>query len=147
MAPPLVLGPVVHHLTSLDTLNTSNEVVRDLTAGKYKNEEIPSTGRLFYWVDVRDLALGHVRAMELDAAVGMRFLIGGGYLSNKEIVNILRKHFPEIADRLPGENAGGGDYLKDGLAMYDNTPNEKILGIKFRTPEECPKSLQAVGAK
>jgi nucleoside-diphosphate-sugar epimerase len=45
MCPPLVLGPIVHYLNSLDALNTSNQRVRDIIQGKAK-EEIPPTGTL-----------------------------------------------------------------------------------------------------
>ncbi len=62
MNPPLVFGPIVHYLNSLDSLNTSNQRVRDFMQGKAK-DEIPDTG-VYIWVDVRDLATAHVAAME-----------------------------------------------------------------------------------
>lgn len=43
--PPLVIGPIVHHLASLDGLNTSNQRTRDCMLGKWK-DEIPETGKL-----------------------------------------------------------------------------------------------------
>lgn len=43
MCPPLVLGPIVHYLNSLDGLNTSNQRIRDIMLGKAK-KEIPPTG-------------------------------------------------------------------------------------------------------
>src|SRR6266516_7247375 len=85
MCPPLVFGPIVHYLNSLDALNTSNQRVRDLITGKCK-DEIPPTGT-FLWVDVRDLALGHVKAMELPQAANQRFFFVAGYFSNREIAN------------------------------------------------------------
>ncbi len=51
MCPPLVLGPIVHYLNSLDALNTSNQRVRNMMTGQCK-DEIPPTGS-FIWVDVR----------------------------------------------------------------------------------------------
>jgi len=48
MCPPLVLGPIVHYLNSLDGLNTSNQRIRDIMLGKAK-EEIPPTGT-FLWL-------------------------------------------------------------------------------------------------
>jgi nucleoside-diphosphate-sugar epimerase len=45
MCPPLVLGPIVHYLNSLDALNTSNQRVRDIIQGKAK-DELPPTGTL-----------------------------------------------------------------------------------------------------
>jgi len=148
MCPPLVLGPIVHYLNSLDALNTSNQRVRDFIQGKSKNE-LPPTGT-FIWVDVRDLALCHVLAMEKDAAANKRFFVTAGYFSNKEIVEAIRKHYAEYSDFLPSEKAAGGDYPKDGIYKYDNRRVQEILGIKFRSLEESivdtVKSLQAVGA-
>lgn len=51
----------------------------DIANGKYK-AGVPRMGSPFY-VDARDVALAHVRAIELDAAKGQRYLlIGGSYV-------------------------------------------------------------------
>ena len=42
MCPPLVLGPIVHYLNSLDALNTSNQRLRDTIQGKMKDKFPPS---------------------------------------------------------------------------------------------------------
>lgn len=148
MCPPLVLGPIVHYLNSLDALNTSNQRVRDMVQGKAKNE-LPPTGT-FIWVDVRDLALCHVLAMEKDGAANKRFFITAGFFSNKEIAEIIAKHYPQYKDGLPSSDMASGDYPKDGLYKYNNKRVLDVLGIKFRSLEDSivdtVKSLQAVGA-
>src|ERR1700710_242038 len=90
--PPLVTGPIVHYLTTLDGLNTSNERTRNFIQGKCK-DEVPDTGT-YLWIEVRDLALAHVKAMEVPAAAGKRFFATAGKFSNKQILEIIRKHFP-----------------------------------------------------
>ena len=110
--PPLVLGPIVHYLRDLDSLNTSNQRIRDILLGKAR-EEIAPTGT-FLWTDVRDLALAHVRAAERPEAAGKRFFITAGYFSNKEIANIIRDSFPDLASKLPTEDTKGGDYPEEG---------------------------------
>jgi nucleoside-diphosphate-sugar epimerase len=146
MCPPLVLGPIVHYLNSLEALNTSNQRVRNLLTGQCK-QEIPDTG-IFLWVDVRDLALAHVKAIELPAAADKRFFITTGYFSNKEICEIIRKNFPEYEAELPAKDVKGGDYPEGGLYKYDNSRTVEVLGIKFRSLEESivdlVKSLKAV---
>ncbi|KAK4553606.1 Glycine-rich RNA-binding protein 2, mitochondrial [Recurvomyces mirabilis] len=148
MCPPLVLGPIVHYLNSLDGLNTSNQRIRDIFQGKAK-EEIPPTGT-YIWVDVRDLALCHVLGIEKEEAANKRFFITTGYFSNKQIAEIISKHYPKYKDQLPGEKTPGGDYPEGGLYKYDNERVQKVLGIKFRGLEESivdtVKSLQEVGA-
>jgi nucleoside-diphosphate-sugar epimerase len=148
MCPPLVLGPIVHYLNSLDALNTSNQRIRDIMQGKAKDEIAP-TGT-FLWVDVRDLALCHVLAAEKEEAANKRFFITAGYFSNKEIAQIVAKHYPEYKEDLPTEKTPGGDYPEEGIYKYDNKRVQEVLGIKFRSLEDSivdtVKSLQAVGA-
>lgn len=148
MCPPLVLGPIVHYLNSLDGLNTSNQRIRDIMLGKAK-DEIPATGT-FIWVDVRDLALCHVLAAEKEDAANKRFFITAGYFSNREIATIIGKHYPQYKDVLPSSSTPGGDYPEDGIYKYDNERVLKVLGVKFRSLDESivdtVKSLQAVGA-
>ncbi|KAK5132806.1 hypothetical protein LTR08_008607 [Meristemomyces frigidus] len=148
MCPPLVLGPIVHYLNSLSSLNTSNERIRDIMQGKAKHEIAP-TGT-FIWVDVRDLALCHVLAMEKAAAANKRFFITAGYFSNKEIAQIIGRKYAQYKDLLPSSSTPGGDYPAEGVYKYDNSRVIETLGIKFRSLEESivdtVKSLQAVGA-
>lgn len=147
MNPPLVLGPIVHYLNSLETLNTSNQRVRNLLQGKCK-EEIPDTGT-FIWVDVRDLALAHVKAIEVPEAASKRFFITAGYFSNKEICEIIRKNFPEYEKELPGKEVKGGDYPEGGVYKFDNERTKSVLGIEFTGLEksivDLVKSLKEVG--
>lgn len=86
MCPPMVFGPVVHYLNSLDALNTSNQRIRNFIQGQNK-DEIPDTGA-YLWVDVRDLALAHVKAIEVKEAEGKRFFVTAGYFSNKEVSSV-----------------------------------------------------------
>ena len=173
MNPPIVLGPIIHYLNNLDALNTSNQRVRDIMTGKAK-DEIPSTG-VFLWTDVRDLALAHVKAMELPEAGSKRFFVTAGYYNNREIADILRDTYPNRASKLPTPETKGGDYPEEGkqkpffsfvftipyllyndtsddigLYKYDNSRTREILGIQFRSLKETivdtAKSLEEVGA-
>lgn len=127
--PPLVFGPIAHHLESLDKLNTSNLRVRDFVQGKITSNELPPTG-LFLWVDVRDLALAHVRALEVDKAGGKRFFVTAGHFSNKAVVDAIRETHPELASKLPG--APIDDFPAD-VYGYDNSRARELLGIQFRS--------------
>jgi nucleoside-diphosphate-sugar epimerase len=148
MCPPLVLGPIVHYLNSLDGLNTSNQRIRDIILGKAK-DEIPPTGT-FIWVDVRDLAECHVAAIEKDEAANKRFFVTAGYFSNKEIAQIVEKNFSQYKEGLPSASTPGGDYPEEGVYKYNNKRVTEVLGVKFKSLEESikdtVKSLQAVGA-
>lgn len=147
MNPPLVLGPIVHYLNSLDALNTSNQRIRNLLQGKCK-DEIPDTGT-YLWVDVRDLALAHIKAIEIPEAAGKRFFVTEGYFTNKEICEIIREKYSEFEKELPGKEIKGGGYPEGGVYKFDNKRTKEVLGIKFRGLEESivdtVKSLQEVG--
>ena len=114
--------------------------------GKAK-EEIPETGTFIY-VDVRDVAMAHVKAMEVEGAANKRFFAVSGFFCNREVANVIRKNFPKYADVLP-ESAKGGDFPKE-IFKIDNSNATEILGIKFKGLEESivdlVKSLQNVGA-
>lgn len=147
MCPPLVFGPIVRYLQNLDNLNTSNQRFAALMTGKAK-EELPPTG-IFIWVDVRDLALAHVKAVELPEAANKRFYVTAGRFSNEEVADIMRDNFPELKNELPAKGTKGGEYPEEGIFQYDNSRVKEILGIEFRSLKECVvdtvKSLQAVG--
>ncbi|KAK8134387.1 NAD dependent epimerase/dehydratase [Apiospora sp. TS-2023a] len=148
ICPPLVFGPVVHHLNSLQAINTSNARFVDVMQGKMRDEIAPSG--VHFWVDVRDVALAHVQAMEKAEAGGKRFFVLAGKFSNREIVDVVRKNFPELKDKLPAEDVKGGDYPEGGFPGYDNSQATNVLGIKWvpleKSVTDTVKSLQAVGA-
>lgn len=134
----MVYGPIVHHLKDLDAVNYSNERIRDIAFGKAK-DSCPSTN-IFQWVDVRDLALAHVLAIEKPEAAGQRFLLSSGQYSNRDIVECIREAFPELRDGLPtGEEAlKTGDFPPAGHWYgWDCTKAEEVLGISFRSLKEC----------
>ena len=87
--------------------------------------------------------------MEKDAAANKRFFITAGYFSNKEIAQIIKKHYPQYKD-LPSDSTPGGDYPQEGIYKYENKRVIETLGMKFRSLEDSivdtVKSLQAVGA-
>ncbi|RMJ22906.1 hypothetical protein PHISP_06225 [Aspergillus sp. HF37] len=143
--PPLVLGPIVHYLNSLDAINTSNKRIRDMIQGNAK-DNLPPTGT-FIWVDVRDVALAHVRAMEVPEAAGQRFFVTAGHYSNKDIADIIRETYPELASKLPADATSD---MPADIFQVDNSKTIELLGLKYRplkqSVADTVKSLLAVGA-
>jgi nucleoside-diphosphate-sugar epimerase len=143
--PPFVFGPVVHYLNSLESTNTSNQRILSIMQGKMK-EKVPPTGT-WIWVDVREVALAHIRAIEVPEAAGKRFFVTAGYVANKDLIDIVREEFPDLRPQLP-ENAES-DMPKD-VYQIDNSRSIQVLGLKYRSLRECVvdtvKSLKAVGA-
>lgn len=90
--PGFVLGP------ALDSdIGTSLNLIRDMLRGKYP--AVPNIS--FPIVDVRDLAVLHVKAMALPEAGGRRLLGAGETLSMPEIAKVLRAGLGRQARRAP----------------------------------------------
>lgn len=132
MCPPLILGPPTPWLQSVDSINTSNERLVGLLQGKWR-QKLPPTAS-WYWVDVRDVALAHVRAMEKPQAANRRFLLMQGTMSNAEIARVAVAEFPALAGKVPQRL--DSDKPSD-LFKVDTTPSVEILGIEYRGLDKC----------
>ncbi|CAK7241634.1 MAG: methylglyoxal reductase (NADPH-dependent) gre2 [Sporothrix thermara] len=129
--PPMVFGPVVHHLDDLSKINTSNERFVDAITGGWKKNggRVPSQGPVLIWVDVRDVAKAHIMAgLEKPEAGGHRLFTTPGFYSNNKIYQILLKNFPEYAEQLEGLQPS--DELKEHFGI-DNSETQKLLGIDW----------------
>lgn len=138
--PPLVLGPVIHHLADLSTINTSMGRIKRLVTGEAK-EDVGVTGNSL-WVDVRDIAPAHVLALETPEAAGQRFFIVAGKFSNKQISELIGEKYPKLTPGLPqGSALKSGDFPEpgntDSFYKVDNTKSKKILGLDYRDFESC----------
>jgi nucleoside-diphosphate-sugar epimerase len=136
----------MHSINSLDAINTSNTIIRNLVQGRIA-DKLPPSGT-FIWVDVRDVALAHVKAMEVPEAGGKRFFLAAGYFSNKKILDVIRDAYPELEERLPSKDSE--DDFPSQLFAIDHSRSERILGIEYRDFEssiiDTVKSLQKVNA-
>lgn len=116
--------------------------------GKAK-DAIPATST-FIWVDVRDLALAHVRAVEIPDAGGQRFFITAGHFNNEEVADIVRDNFPDHKDKLPVKGTKGGEIPEGGVFKIDNSQSKSVLGLHYRSLKDTiidtAKSLQELGA-
>ncbi|KAI8960254.1 ketoreductase [Daldinia sp. FL1419] len=129
-------GPVQRNLSSLDNMNTSNHRIRDMLQGKMR-ENLPPTMPIFTFVDVRDVAHAHLKAMTVPGAGGNRFYVVGGYYSNKQIIDAIRKSYPEFEERLPSEPVL--DDIPDDVYGFDNSKSRRVLGLEYTSLE---KSVQ-----
>lgn len=101
---------------------------------------------------MRDVAEAHVAAVEKPEAANKRFFTVAGFFNNRQIADIIAKHFPEYED-VPGKSTPGGDYPEGGieksLYKYNNKRSIEVLGIKYKSFEESivdsVKSFQPKG--
>ncbi|KAJ9615024.1 hypothetical protein H2200_001098 [Cladophialophora chaetospira] len=123
ITPPWIFGPTLGGLKSVEHLNESTEAIWKLVDGSLKTVPDPDFAGC---ADVRDVALAHVRGYELEEAGGERFIVGGSF-EYQTAVDILRKEFPQIKDRIPEGTPGH----PPEIYAIDNSKVKKVLGIKL----------------
>ncbi|KAJ7134266.1 NAD-P-binding protein [Mycena epipterygia] len=130
ICPCASFGPPIQPLASLAELNVSCAFMWDMANGKYK-AGVPAVGSPLY-VDARDAALAHVRAVERDAAKGQRYLLIGGTYVPDQFVDVMHRHFPELRDNLPAVDLSKIGQLE---FKYDSSKATKELGIEYTSLE------------
>ncbi|KAL3952021.1 hypothetical protein ACCO45_013738 [Purpureocillium lilacinum] len=118
---------------SIEELNTSNLLVwAAVSAGK--DSAVPPT-KAPVWVDVRDVADAHVRALRVPEAGGARFLLGQGVYCNQELADVSRRVTSKFAERIPvGEPGRRESQTHFGV---DASETERVLGIRWRGLDDC----------
>ncbi|KAI9736280.1 MAG: methylglyoxal reductase (NADPH-dependent) gre2 [Cirrosporium novae-zelandiae] len=137
--PPMVYGPLNHHVARPADLNESNSQIYSHFIDSSKDAEMPPNGVHLY-CDVRDVALAHVKAVVTPEASNKRFLLTAGPVTSQEIADIFRKKFPELESRTP-IGKPGANTLPETAYRGDSTPAKEILGIKFHSKESTFEDL------
>ncbi|KAJ7679549.1 D-lactaldehyde dehydrogenase [Mycena polygramma] len=122
MNPPLVLGPILHAVSSPAELNTS---CLSMYNAFTKPDGAIDGGN---WVDVRDLASAHVLALQTEAAGGERIIIAAGAFKWQEW--LIEVPQPSKYNK-PTPTAKGAETTH--LLQYDNTKSTKLLGLGYKT--------------
>ena len=110
-------------------LNYSSKVVYGLFDGS--SAEIPATSFPSY-IDARDLADAHVKALTEPKVANKRLNIGGLKMTYTDMVHALAK-LPELEGRLPRES--GEDKNVTPARVVADEANE-ALNMKYRSLEE-----------
>lgn len=126
---PMVHGPRVDKLKSLDDLNTSNANIWKLvTSGK--DAAIPPN-RIPWQVDVRDVAFAHVAALNHPTETNERYLVAAQSYSNQEILDIVHQSTTipsSIKDLAP--RGTPGERLPEHFQL-DTTKAQKELHVTY----------------
>lgn len=137
--PPVVFGPCIQEVVGGPTsLNVSQRWLYDAivdTASKSKEW-------LYYssvWIDVRDLALAHVLALQKEAAGGERIAVSAGPFDLQDLVDTANSLEPyPLPSHPPHQGIPGLE--KTYLIRLKMDKQEKILGMtgsSLRTMEEA----------
>jgi hypothetical protein len=97
------------------------------------NRDVTTFHNYNVYVHVEHVALAHVHANEEVARQnGERFLIAAGNYSGQEVLDIVRKHFPEHKDNM--EEGKPGNYPQFSN-IVDGTKATRNLGIEYKDLE------------
>lgn len=128
--PALIFGPPIEPLTGgVKGLHFSSGLIYNLFNGT--NATIPPTAFPSY-IDARDLADAHVKALTEPKVANKRLTIGGQAITFTALTHVLAK-LPELQGRLPAES---GENLKVTPADIDASEGNEALGMTLRTVEE-----------
>ncbi|KAF9489182.1 NAD(P)-binding protein [Pleurotus eryngii] len=148
VVPPYVFGPVIHEVASREALNTSSAHLLDLlltpssSPNAMSTEALTTTGSS--WIDVRDVAEAHTRALERAEAGGERIIVCAEPFVWQDWIDVARSLSPPVA--LPPHHQlavgvpGGGKNAVYKI-RFDASKAARILGIEYRSKEEPVRAL------
>ncbi|KAJ5875611.1 NAD(P)-binding protein [Penicillium subrubescens] len=128
LLPALIFGPPIQPVRGINGLGYSSNVFHSLWNNTYS--EVPPTTFPSY-IDVRDLAAAHLRALSNPEAANRRFLLGGEKLTYTDIVKTLaelsQSDIPQLEGRLPAESGEDENVV---FARIDVAEGNRILGLE-----------------
>ena len=130
ICPPWIFGPATGAPNPGNTrLNESSETIWNLVNGS--RTSIPDYDYVAF-ANVRDVAAAHYEAYVRPQAGGERFLVAGGRFLYQDACAILRRRFPQLADKIPGGVDAGvvETYIADGGKA------KRVLGLQYRNLED-----------
>jgi nucleoside-diphosphate-sugar epimerase len=128
LTPPGIFGPTIKYPGyPIEAPNASNGLFGHMLEGK----ALPTA--LYTWIDVKDAALAHVRAIEDEAFSGERVLLTSSeQLCNKDVLEIIYENFPELREKLPARDTWQiAGYPEDGVYKVDASRAKALIGRNF----------------
>ncbi|KAF9791249.1 NAD(P)-binding protein [Thelephora terrestris] len=127
--PPYLFGPTIHEIGKLEDLNTSSELLYKQAVKNTSSS--PDLGKsIASYVDVRDVALANVLALEKEAAGGERILVSAAPFTWQDLIDVARKVGPSIGLNDLPKGYTGYDALKVAHEhVFSNKKLKNILGL------------------
>ncbi|VVT47323.1 uncharacterized protein SAPINGB_P001654 [Magnusiomyces paraingens] len=135
--PPFIFGPLIQDVQTPEQINGSNSLLfgsvvkskANDTEGDYTEDILPS-------IDVRDVALAHVLALENDDLAGRRLLVSNEDFSTQSVLDIVNKNVPYFKGKIAIGQPGTGLKNLNKFSKLDNHVTNDLLKIKYRPFEE-----------
>ncbi|KAI8812936.1 hypothetical protein BJ742DRAFT_768059 [Cladochytrium replicatum] len=127
ITPPIIYGPIITKLESLDDVNTSNMHVLGYITGAEK-AVFPMR---YEFSDVRDIAAAQIKAVKAPGARNKRIIVTSGLHTHGQVVKLLSEKFPQVTfpslDGVPMEPSG--------TIASTKLANEVLQGIQYHSIE------------
>ncbi|TFK50045.1 D-lactaldehyde dehydrogenase [Heliocybe sulcata] len=138
--PPFIFGPVVHEVTTPDSLNSSTKLFYDgLVKGESHGQD-PSKYPDGGWVDIRDIAEAHIKALEVPAAGGERVLVIKDTFVWQDFYDIANSLSPKPYHTL-ATGTPGAILVRNRKVNMEKAP--RLLGLEYIAAEEMIKDTLA----
>lgn len=129
---PMVFGPPINDI-SIANLNTSTQMLYDLIKlDRSKSDKLPYV--LPAYIDVRDAARAHIRALSTSGLDNKRSFNLAGAADVQRFVDVIRKVRPEYDATLPYGTPGS--FSVDNFAKFDISESQKYLKIDYLPIED-----------
>jgi nucleoside-diphosphate-sugar epimerase len=140
--PPFVFGPFIHEVRDAASLNTSSaEWYNAVVSGTVSGEALTKGSS---WIDVRDLGLAHVKAIQKEEAGGERIIVSAGPHVWQYWIDAANALKPSP---IPSRTLAKGDPEASKNAVhlfqYDTTKAQKIFAMEYRSMQETARDILA----
>ncbi|HEU4905708.1 MAG TPA: aldehyde reductase [Solirubrobacterales bacterium] len=131
--PGAIIGPTLH-----DDHSYSLQAIERLIKG------IPGTPKIgFSFVDVRDVADLHIRAMTDPAAGGERFIAADRFMWMGEVAAVLRERLGDRAPKVPSRDVP--NLVVRGMALFDPSIRSIVGQLGRKTALSSAKAEERLG--
>lgn len=145
VCPAYIFGPQAFDENVKGTMNYSAEIINSIIKLS-PDDKLPSlTGGM---VDVRDVAHGHIVAIEKDEAAGKRIWTDAGTFCSQSIADILYDNFAELRGKIPrGQPGTGPEIMAKECNKHDSSKSKALLGFELISLEKSVVDTAAQIAK
>ncbi|KAJ3713716.1 hypothetical protein DFJ43DRAFT_1134922 [Lentinula guzmanii] len=133
ITPPWIFGPPLHEVTSPETLNSSNMYWYKAVFEENYFGQNPETDPMHGWIDIRDAAEAHARALETAAAGGERIIVCAGS--------------PYVWQDLRDASKGIQPKVHSVGTIFNTAKEHRILGLEYRSMKVMTDDILAYVAK
>ncbi|MBW0496585.1 hypothetical protein O181_036300 [Austropuccinia psidii MF-1] len=135
LCPPWVFGPIIHQVSTADSLNTSVKAFYRFLIGQAPVENAQAPMGLA--VDVRDLAMAHANALIAEGVGGNRYLVPKAPYTFQDFLDVVHEDTHLRKGDWPAAPVGiPGNGKKVQHIAFDATPSETDLGMVYRPMRE-----------